>query len=40
MVDAFHEDQLSVGPFGVSLVLKGPAQLLDGDVPLQVVVIC
>lgn len=39
VVDTFHEHQFPVGPFGVSLVLKGPAQLFDGDVPLQVVVI-
>lgn len=39
VVDTFHEHQFSVGPFCVSLILKWPAQLLDGDVPLQVVVI-
>lgn len=39
MVDTLHEHQLPVGPLGVGLVLKGPAQLLDGDISLQVVVI-
>lgn len=39
VVDTFHEHQLPVGPLGVGLVLEGPAQLLDGNVPLQVVVI-
>lgn len=39
VVDTFHEHQFSVGPFCVSLILEGPAQLLDGDVPLQVVVV-
>lgn len=40
MVDTFHEHQFSVGPLCVSLILKGSTQLLDGDVPLQVVVVC
>lgn len=39
MVDTLHEHQLPVGPFGVGLILEGPAQLLDGDIPLQVVVV-
>lgn len=39
VVDTFHEHQLSVGPFCVSLILKGSTQLLDGDISLQVVVI-
>lgn len=39
VVDTFHEHQFSVSPFCVSLILEGPAQLLDGDVPLQVVVV-
>lgn len=39
VVDALHEHQLSVGPLGMGLVLKGPAQLLDGHVSLQVVVV-
>lgn len=39
MVDTLHEHQLPVGPLGVSLILKGPAQLLDGDISLQVVVV-
>ena len=39
VVDTFHEHQFPVGPFRVSLILERPAQLLDGDVPLKVVVI-
>ncbi len=39
VVDTFHEHQFSVGPLRVGLILKRPAQLLDGDVPLQVVVV-
>lgn len=39
VVDTFHEHQFSVSPFCVSLILKRSAQLLDGDIPLQVVVI-
>lgn len=35
MVDTFHEDQLSVRPLGVSLILKRPTQLLNGDVSFQ-----
>lgn len=39
MVDALHEHQLSVRPLGMGLVLKGSAQFLNSDVPLQDVVI-
>ena len=39
VVDTFHQHQFPVGPLCVSLVLKRPAQLLDGDIPLQVVVV-
>lgn len=35
MVDTFHEDQLSVRPLGVGLILKWPTQLLNGDVSFQ-----
>lgn len=35
MIDTFHEDQLSVRPLGVGLVLKRPTQLLNGDVSFQ-----
>lgn len=31
MVHTLEEHQLPVGPFGVGLVLKGPAQLLHRD---------
>ena len=40
VIDTFHEHQFSVGPLGMGLVLKGPAQLLNGHIPLKVVVVC
>ena len=39
VVDTFHEHQFSVGPFGMGLILKGPTQLLNCDVPLKVVIV-
>lgn len=35
MIDTLHEHQLPVGPLGVGLILKGPTQLLNGDVSFQ-----
>lgn len=35
MIDTFHENQLSVRPLGVGLILKRPTQLLNGDVSFQ-----
>lgn len=39
MVDTFHEHQLSVRTFGMSLILKRPAEFLYSHVSLKVVVI-
>lgn len=35
MIDTFHEDQLSVRPLGMGLILKRPTQLLNGNVSFQ-----
>lgn len=40
VVDALHEHQLSVRPFGMGLVLKGSTEFLNSDISLQDVVIC
>lgn len=39
MVDALHEHQLSVCTFGMSLILKRPAEFLYSHISLKVVVI-
>lgn len=35
MVHTFHEDQLPVSSLGMSLVLKGSAELLNGHISVK-----
>lgn len=35
VVDTFHQDQFSVGPFGVGLVLKGSAKFLNCNISFK-----
>lgn len=40
MIHTLHEDQLSVSSFGMSLVLKWSAELLNGHVSVKDGIIC
>lgn len=39
VVDTFHQNQFSVGPFGMGLVLKGSAKFLNCNISFKDVVI-
>lgn len=40
MVHTLHEDQLPVSPLGVSLVLEGSAELLNGHISVEDSIVC
>ena len=39
VIDIFHQNQLSVGAFGMGLVLKGSTEFLNGNVSFKYLVI-